>query len=61
MIGDGIASAPTPIYPFPTWPMNPQRYKPLRSILSITLFIILSLGVAALSLNLLLALAHRWL
>lgn len=61
MIGDGRAVAPPSIYYFFAYPMNPQRYKPLRSMFSITLFIVLSLGVAALSLNLLLALAHRWL
>lgn len=41
--------------------MLPQRYPPLRSLFSITLFIVLSLGVAALNLNLILALAQRWL
>ncbi|UZQ53385.1 hypothetical protein OOK60_12840 [Trichothermofontia sichuanensis B231] len=41
--------------------MNPQRVPPVRSIVSITLFVVLSLGVLALSLNLGLILIHRWL
>jgi|GEM_PF-5931735 len=41
--------------------MSPRRFPPLRSIVSITLFIVLSLGVVALSLNLIVAVAHRWL
>ncbi|WP_448562247.1 hypothetical protein [Trichothermofontia sp.] len=39
---------------------NSPHIPPWRSIASITLFCVLSLGVIALSLNLCLILAHRW-
>lgn len=61
MIGVGSAAPSLSLCRLFASPMNPQPVAPLRSILSITLFVVLSLGVLALSLNLGLILIHRWL